>query len=458
MNKFDIVILGAGPGGYSLANILSSNGKKVAIIEKKHFGGTCVNEGCISTKTLIKSAKVYETVKNSLEYGVNSNNVSFDLKAIQKRRQDNKDILNGAIKGSLESSGVQIFFGEGTVIDNKTITVNGQEIKTDILILATGARSRELNIKGFEEAKANNVLLNSTDALYLNEVPKSLTIIGSGPVALEFAYFYSVLGTKITIVEANKFMGNFDQDLQENVKNYLLDRNIEIIEGAKILELNKNDLIIEVEGSQRTINSEKVLLAAGRVANIESFSALNLELNPNNTVKVNKFMKTSVDDVYALGDVTGIMMLSTFAYKSGDIIAKQILWNEPFIESVDAKLIPWSVYLNPEFAGIGYTEQELKNQKIDYQVVKVPAMSLPRAHADNLDKKYGFIKFLVNKHNDEILGAFMFIEGAHLIINEIALAMDKSISFSELQEHPFTHPTIAEAIYYAARGYVFSKK
>ncbi|SYV97678.1 thioredoxin reductase, partial [Mycoplasmopsis edwardii] len=326
MNKFDIVILGAGPGGYSLANILSSNGKKVAIIEKKHFGGTCVNEGCISTKTLIKSAKVYETVKNSLEYGVNSNNVSFDLKAIQKRRQDNKDILNGAIKGSLESSGVQIFFGEGTVIDNKTITVNGQEIKTDILILATGARSRELNIKGFEEAKANNVLLNSTDALYLNEVPKSLTIIGSGPVALEFAYFYSVLGTKITIVEANKFMGNFDQDLQENVKNYLLDRNIEIIEGAKILELNKNDLIIEVEGSQRTINSEKVLLAAGRVANIESFSALNLELNPNNTVKVNKFMKTSVDDVYALGDVTGIMMLSTFAYKSGDIIAKQILW------------------------------------------------------------------------------------------------------------------------------------
>ncbi|VEU75158.1 thioredoxin reductase [Mycoplasmopsis maculosa] len=458
MKKFDIVVLGAGPGGYSLANILSSNGKKVALIEKKHFGGTCVNEGCISTKTLIKSAKVFENIKSAKEYGLISEKNDFNFQAIQERRINNKNLLNGAIKNSIIDAGVEILFGEGEVIDKNTLIVNGEKINTDILVLATGARSRELDIKGFKEAKDNGILINSTDAMSLSKKPDSLTIIGSGPVALEFAYFYSTFGTKVTIVEANKFMSNFDIDLQTKVKEYILDRNIEIIENAKIQEINDNALIIKQGDEIKEIVSSYILSAVGRVANTESFKKLNLELNPNGSVKVNQYMETSIQNVYALGDVTGIMMLSTFAYKSGDVIAKRILNKEALKEVVNPKLIPWSVYLNPEFSGVGYTEQELKDKNVDYAVVNVPTAALPRAHADNLDKKTGFIKMLVDKKTDKLLGAFMFVEGSHLIINELALAMSKDITFTQLQEHPFTHPTISEAVYYGSRGYTFSKK
>ncbi|BAP39694.1 dihydrolipoyl dehydrogenase [Metamycoplasma canadense] len=457
MKEFDVVILGAGPGGYSLANILSSNGKKVALIEKGDLGGTCVNEGCISTKTLIKSVKVLETLKNANEFGVSANDINFDINSIQKRRQINKEFLNNAIKKSLDASGVEIFFGEGKVLNKNTIIVNNKTIKTNKLVIATGASSRNLDVQGYNEAKEQKFAINSKDALYLDKIPESLIIIGTGPIGLEFAYYFSTLGSKVILIDSNKFMSNFDIDLQNNVKQYIEAKGIKIIENAKILKFNDSNLLIDVLGLKTKIEASKVLLAIGRTANIESFTSLNLELNKNNSVKVNKKMETSIKDVYALGDVTGKMMLSTFAYKSGDIIAKEILEKNSNKEIIDTKLIPWSVYLNPEFAGIGYNEQQLQEANIEFNVVKIPTKVLPRVHADNLDKEFGFIKFLISKEDDQILGSFMFVEGAHLIINEVALAMANKISFKDLQNHPFTHPTVAEAIYYAARGYSFKK-
>ncbi|AMD81282.1 dihydrolipoamide dehydrogenase [Mycoplasmopsis canis PG 14] len=458
MKEFDVVVLGAGPGGYSLANILSSNGKKVALIERKHFGGTCVNEGCISTKTLIKSAKVLETLKHSKEYGILTKDADFDLQEIQNRRQVNKEILNGAIKASIENAGVEIFFGEGEVIDKNTLSVNGEMIKTDKLVLATGARSRDLDIEGYKDSKSKGFIIDSTDALYLNKKPESFTIIGSGPVGLEFAYFYSTLGSKVTILEAGKFMNNFDIDLQETVKSYFIKRNVNIIENAKIEKFIGNNIEFEVNGKKGSLLSEKILVAAGRVANNDSFKSLNLELNKNGSVKVNNKMETSVKGVYALGDVTGILMLSTVAYKTADIIAKEILKQNSEGEIFEAKQIPWSVYLNPEFSGVGFTEQELKSRNIEFNIIKIPTSALPRAYADNLEKELGFIKFLVSKNDGQILGSFMFAEGSHLIINEIALAISNKISFMDLQKNPFTHPTVAEAVYYGSRNYVFSKK
>ncbi|MGZ9428717.1 dihydrolipoyl dehydrogenase [Mycoplasma sp. 1012] len=456
MKKFDVVVLGGGPGGYSLASILATNGKNVALIEKSDLGGTCVNRGCISTKTLIKSAKVYETVKKAKEFGIHLNGKHFHLNEIQKRRKDNKELLNTNIEKLLVSSNVTIFKEYGEVLSNKTIKLTNETIEFDKLVLATGSSSRKLNLKGFEQGYQEGFLIDSDKALTLEKLPESMTIVGSGPISLEFAYFYSTLGVKITILEVRSFMGNFDIELQKNVKNYLLEKGVAIYENVKLLEVKDKTLLVEIDSKIQEFSDDLVLMAVGRVANTESFSKLNLELTPTGFVKVNDKMETSVKNVYAIGDVTGILLLSTTAYKTGDIVAKELL-NKKHNEVVNPKFIPWSVYLNPEFAGVGSSEQQLINSNVEYASLVLPAAALPRVHADGLDKKHGFVKFLIDKKTNKILGSFMFLEGAHILINEIAHAIQNDWTFTDLQTKSYTHPTIAEAVYYAARNFTFKK-
>lgn len=455
--KFDIVVLGAGPGGYSLANILSSHGKKVALVEKKHFGGTCVNEGCISTKTFNKSARALDLLKKSQEYGYDKVNYVTNFENIQKNRINNKELISSVIKKSVIDAKVEILFGEGEVINKNSLKVNDQVIEFEKLIIATGASPKKLNVKGYQEAVDAGFIINSTGALELKNIPSKLGIIGSGPVALEFAYFYATLGAEVSILEKYKFMDRYDADIQNAVKNYLLkNKNITIYEEVELKEFNNSKVIVEINNETKELNFDRILSAIGRVPNTDSVKNLNLELEQNGGIAVNDFMQSSLENVYAIGDATGKMLLSTVAYKTGDIVAKHIL-NKEVNEKLDTNLVPWSVYLNPEFAGVGQTEQELIKNNISYNKLVIPTAALPKAHADNLDKENGFIKFLINKENDQILGSFMFVEGAHLIINQIAMAMSFNITFTDLQTLPFTHPTIAEAVYYAARGYVFSK-
>ncbi|MBN3535115.1 dihydrolipoyl dehydrogenase [Mycoplasma procyoni] len=457
MKKFDVAIIGAGPGGYSLANILAQNGKSVALFEKKHLGGTCVNEGCISTKTLIKSAKVLDTLKHAEDFGLKTASFHSHFNQIQKRRIENKQLLNGAIEKSLVASGVEIFWGEAEVLDKNTLQFKDQKINFDKLVLATGSSSRFLELKGFKEASQKGLLINSTDALELQNQPKTLNIIGSGPISLEFAYFYSTLGTKVTILEARKFLQTQDLNIQQSVRAYLEEKGVEIIEDVNLVEFKDNKLVTEINSKTREFEAEKTLLAVGRIPNTDSFKKLGVQLDPRGFVKVDQTMKTNIENVYAIGDVTGLFMLSTVAYKTGDIVAKDILGHKNN-ELFDAKTTPWSVYLNPEFSGVGETEQQLKSRNAQYKAIVLPAAALPRAHADGLDKKHGFVKFLIDLNTEEILGSFMFLEGSHLIINEIALAMRLKLKFSDLQSASYTHPTVAEAIYYATRGFAFSKK
>ncbi|QJR44172.1 dihydrolipoyl dehydrogenase [Mycoplasma miroungirhinis] len=456
MNKYDIVIIGAGPGGYTLAAMLAKHSKKVAIVEKKHFGGTCINEGCISTKTLIKSAKVFEELQQANKYGFREQKLSIDFDAIQDRRLKNKQLLNTKIENLLTESGVKIYFDNATVIDEHTIQLQDQKIQFDKLVIATGAKSRELNIKGFKEAAQKGLLINSTQALNLKQLPKTLNIIGSGPISLEFAYFYATLGTKVKIFEARSFMGNYDKDLQDSIREYLQDHNIELYENVELIEFDNDALVVKIDNKKQILYAEKTLLAVGRVANVESVSTLNLELTKSGAIAVNEKMQTSIKHIYALGDVTGLMQLSSVAYKTADIITEQLLGLES--ETLNTNLVAWSVYINPEFSGVGLNETQLKAKGMEYNVIKFPTSALPRTLADGLNTKNGFVKFLLDKHTNQILGAFMWLEGSHLIINQIAQAMQNKISFDQLEKSVYTHPTIAEVIYYATRNFVFSKK
>ncbi|QVK02472.1 dihydrolipoyl dehydrogenase [Mycoplasma mycoides] len=445
MQKFDVVVLGAGPGGYSLANILSLNNKKVALIEKEDLGGTCINKGCVPTKTLIKSAKVFELVKNSQKFGINVDNISFDFKKMQQRRLDNKKFFNNSIKNQIELNHISFFKGVGEVLDKNSIKINDQIISFDKLVLATGTRAKIINLEGLEQSQKNGYLLDSDQALFLENVPSSLTIIGDGPISLEFAYLYNTLGTKVTILTNTNFLLRFDIDIQKSVKQYFNEKQIKVIENANIKKIDNNKVFY----NDSFIESEKILLAVGRVPNNESFINLDIKKDKNGFVIVDEFMKTNFDNIYAIGDITGLTLLSSVAYKTGDIVARNILKTNP--EKFDKNLITWAIYLNPEIAGIGLTEQQLKEQNIEFESIMINSKALPRAHADGIVNEYSFIKFLVSKQTEEILGCFMMIENANILINQIGLFMQQKLSFSTLQKTVYTHPTIGEALYYTSR-------
>ncbi|KIM14217.1 dihydrolipoyl dehydrogenase [Mycoplasma capricolum] len=446
MEKFDVVVLGAGPGGYSLANILSINKLKVALIEKEDLGGTCINKGCIPTKTLIKSAKVFELVKNAKDYGVFTDAIKYDIKKIQQRRLENKTFFNSGIQKQLDLNNVKLFKGLGEVLDQNSIKVNEQIICFDKLVIATGSRSKIINFQGIEESIKNGYLINSDQALHLESVPKSMVIIGDGPISLEFAYFYNTLGTKVTILTNVDFLSRFDIDIQKSVKEYFDLKNIKVIDkiDTKKIDLNK------VYYDDNFIQAEKILLAIGRQPNNESFKNLDIKKDKNGFVLVDDLMKTNFDNIYAIGDITGLTLLSSVAYKTGDIVARNILkYNDS--EKFDKNLVPWAIYLNPEIAGVGLTEQQLVEQKVEFESFIINSKALPRAHADGIVADYSFIKFLIDKKTDQILGCFMMIETANILINQIALFMQQKLTFTQLQKSVYTHPTIAEALYYSSR-------
>ncbi|ABC01132.1 dihydrolipoyl dehydrogenase [Mycoplasma capricolum] len=446
MEKFDVVVLGAGPGGYSLANILSINKLKVALIEKEDLGGTCINKGCIPTKTLIKSAKVFELVKNAKDYGVFTDAIKYDIKKIQQRRLENKTFFNSGIQKQLDLNNVKLFKGLGEVLDQNSIKVNEQIICFDKLVIATGSRSKIINFQGIEESIKNGYLINSDQALHLESVPKSMVIIGDGPISLEFAYFYNTLGTKVTILTNVDFLSRFDIDIQKSVKEYFDLKNIKVIDK---IDIKKIDLD-KVYYNDNFIQAEKILLAIGRQPNNESFKNLDIKKDKNGFVLVGDLMKTNFDNIYAIGDITGLTLLSSVAYKTGDIVARNILkYNDS--EKFDKNLVPWAIYLNPEIAGVGLTEQQLVEQKVEFESFIINSKALPRAHADGIVADYSFIKFLIDKKTDQILGCFMMIETANILINQIALFMQQKLTFTQLQKSVYTHPTIAEALYYSSR-------
>ncbi|WP_434329794.1 dihydrolipoyl dehydrogenase [Mycoplasma capricolum subsp. capricolum] len=446
MEKFDVVVLGAGPGGYSLANILSINKLKVALIEKEDLGGTCINKGCIPTKTLIKSAKVFELVKNAKDYGVFTDAIKYDIKKIQQRRLENKTFFNSGIQKQLDLNNVRLFKGLGEVLDQNSIKVNEQIICFDKLVIATGSRSKIINFQGIEKSIENGYLINSDQALYLESVPKSMVIIGDGPISLEFAYFYNTLGTKVTILTNVDFLSRFDIDIQKSVKQYFDLKNIKVIDKINIKKIDLDKVYYD----DNFIQAEKILLAIGRQPNNESFKNLDIKKDKNGFVLVDDLMKTNFDNIYAIGDITGLTLLSSVAYKTGDIVARNILkYNDS--EKFDKNLVPWAIYLNPEIAGVGLTEQQLVEQKVEFESFIINSKALPRAHADGIVADYSFIKFLVDKKTDQILGCFMMIETANILINQIALFMQQKLTFTQLQKSVYTHPTIAEALYYSSR-------
>lgn len=446
---YDILILGGGPGGYVAAIKGAQLGLKVALIEKDNVGGVCLNEGCIPTKTLLKSAKVYRLIKHASNYGihVDSNSVTFDWTDILNRKSKVIKTLTDGVKGLLKKNGVEVFEGYGEVIDPTTVKVGSEVINTKHLILATGASPIMPTILGLTEAFERQFVYTYKGLLDYPTIPQSLVIIGGGVIGLEFAQLFSSFGTKITIIErTEKILMTVDDDIRAAYLRILKKEKIEIITSANVTEIKDNSVIYELNGESHQAFSDIVLLSVGMKPNLESFKSLNLEITKQGVV-VNKHLQTSIPSVYAIGDLTGKMMLAHAASAQGMTAVETIAGQSSQFNFTD---VPSAIYGFPEIAWIGLNEQTLKAQNTPYKSSKFPLMANGRSLAEG--ETDGFVKVLINPDTGEILGAHIIASNASDLLAEVVLAIKSEATIAEVANAIHLHPTVSETVMESAIG------
>lgn len=434
MKKYDAIIIGFGKAGKTLAVTLKNEGKKVALIEKNPdmYGGTCINIGCIPTKVLVHRSRQSDI----LNFESFEEKNEFFKKAIERKdaltsklRQKNYNMLNG----------VDIYDGLGSFVENKVVKViskDKEEILTaDKIYINTGAKSRKLDVK----TKGNPDLFYSTEIQNLKELPKSLVIIGSGYIGLEFATMFSKFGSKVTILEnSDKFLPREDEDVSKLIKERLENQNIDLHFSVKIEEINKN-IVNEVVTNVGRFEADAILVGIGRVANTEGLGLENtdIEINERGFIKVDEYLKTSVEDVYALGDVSGH---EQFTYTSLDdfrIIRGIVNHN------TSTRLIPYSVFIDPALSHVGIKEKDLNGDE-DVKVFRLEVSNIPKANV--IENPYGLFKAIVDMKTEKILGCTLYGEESYELINIIKTVMDLGGSYKQLKTQIFTHPTMAESL------------
>jgi dihydrolipoamide dehydrogenase len=452
MTEFDILIIGGGPGGYVAAIKAAQLGAKVGLVEKEAIGGVCLNWGCIPTKAMLKSAKVYKMMKNSESYGItitDSSTIQANLPMIVKRKDDVVKKLTSGVKTLLKKNGVTVFDGFAEVKSPKSVLVNDQLLSTKYLVLATGASPIIPPIPGVKEALESKIIVTSKEILALQEIPKSLVIIGGGVIGIEFATMFSALGSKVTIIERLEgILMNIDEEIRTAYTKILKKENIEILTSSSVVKIDKNKVFYEKDGNQVSLEASKILMSVGMKPNTQGIEKLNLEMNKSGVV-VNDYMETSIRGIYAIGDLNGKMMLAHVASAQG-IVAVENIMGKP--SKIDYRRVPAGIYGSPEIAYVGYTEQELKRDGKKYKSSKFPISANGKALAEG--ESEGFVKVLIDPKYGEILGMHILAQNATDIIAEAVVTMELEGTVHEVAKAIHPHPTLSEVMMEVAHGAV----
>ena len=455
MNDFDLVVIGSGPGGYVASIRAAQLGMKVACIEKESaLGGTCLNIGCIPSKALLNSSEKFIEISNYVEeHGIKTDKVDLDLAKLMQRKEKIVKKLTTGISFLFKKNKITHIPGKATFVDKNTIVVKNSKQEINIsaknFIIATGSSSIEIPNITVDEKQ----IVTSTGALSLNKVPKTLLVIGGGYIGLEMGSVWSRLGSKVTVVEAlDRIVPTMDDEVAKEFMTSLQKQGLEFKLSHKVIstKVNKNDVEVIIQYSDKKevkIKYEIVLMSVGRKPNT---SELNLEkigvkLTKNNSIQIDNDFKTSVDGIYAIGDVVPGPMLAHKAEEEGIACVEIIKGQKPHV-NYDA--IPAIVYTNPEIASVGKTEEQLKELNIDYKVGKFPFMANGRALTTSSPE--GFVKILVDKKTDLILGAHIIGHDAGQLIAEIVTAMEFGGSSEDIARICHAHPTTSEAVKEAA--------
>ena len=443
-DEFDVVVIGGGPAGYVAAIRAAQVGGKVAIVEKSELGGTCLNRGCIPTKTFLKNAEIIEGIEMSSKRGIILENEKFTVdmpKVVSLKNEIVKTLTNG-VQGLLKSNSIKIFKGVGKINKDKDVVINGEEVlRTNKIILAGGSKVGSVNIPGIESKR----VLTSDDILDLKELPKSLAVIGGGVVGVELGQAYLSFGSEVTVIEMmDRIVPGVDREASETLRKALEKKGMKILTSSKIKEIidEGDKLRIKLEDKEDVV-AEKALLSIGRVPDLEAVGELDLEME-RGKIKVDKYMETSVEGVYAPGDINGIKMLAHAAFRMGEVAAENaILGNH---REIKLETTPSAIYTIPEVGMVGLTEEEAK-EKYDINIGKFAFVGNGRALASG--DTTGFVKVIADKKYGEILGVHIVGQSAAEIINEASSLMAMEITVDEVIKTIHGHPTFSEALFEA---------
>jgi len=445
---YDLAIIGGGPAGYTAAELAGKAGLKTVLFEKNSLGGVCLNEGCIPTKTLLYSAKVYQSAKDSVKYGISCENVAFDLSKIIARKNKTVRKLVAGIRAKMAEAGVEVVNGSAIIqaqgktdstVNELSIECDEQIYKAPKLLLCTGSEVVIPPITGLQEAD----FWTSREALDNKEVPESLLIIGGGVIGIEFASFFNTLGCKVTVVEwLDEILPGMDKALSGLLRNELSKKGVEFHTSAKVIAVNNNRIEIEKAGEIQQLEASKILLSVGRKPVLTGFGLENLALEKNKTgLKVNEYMQTSHPNVYACGDITGFSLLAHTAVREAEVAIAHLLGKN---EKMSYKAIPAVVYTNPEIAGVGQTEETLQAKGVAYTVKQLPMTYSGRFVAEN-EQGSGVCKILEGQ-DGTLLGVHLIGNPASEIIVIAGIALEKGMKAEELKAMIFPHPTVGEII------------
>ena len=438
MTKSDLIIIGSGPGGYRAAEHAASLGLTVTIIEESQLGGTCLNCGCIPTKTLARNAEILDTLAKADTFGLSQLSFTLDFNRVMERKNQVVETLRNGVATLLSAPGITVVQGTGRFTSNRTVMVGDEEYSATNIIIATGSKPKMLPIPGIDNKK----VVTSTELLNINEVPRRLCIVGAGVIGMEFASIFNSLGSEVTVVEYLKeCLPALDSDIAKRLRQSIAKKGVNFIMQAGVQAITDEGVAYERKGKPGLVEADVILMATGRAPRTEGLclDAINVATNKSGII-TDDDMQTNVKGIYAIGDVNGRTMLAHAATYQGLHVVNKIVGRE---DNIRLDIIPAAVFTHPEAASVGLTEDSCKAQGIDYKIKKGYYRANGKALA--MDEPDGMVKLIIGS-DDKIIGCHLY--GAHSadLVQEVSALMAMDATASRLADLVHVHPTLNEIL------------
>jgi pyruvate/2-oxoglutarate dehydrogenase complex dihydrolipoamide dehydrogenase (E3) component len=449
--QYDAIVIGSGQAGTPLSTALAQAGMHTALIEREHVGGTCVNEGCTPTKTMVASGRVAYLARRAADYGVHTGPISIDLQEVRQRKRNIVDSFrNGSQLRIEKAANLDLIFGDASFTGPRSVEVCLKDgslrvISAKCIFINAGTRASHPRLDGLDSIQ----FLNNASIMELDSVPEHLLILGGGYIGLEFGQLFRRFGSRVTIVQsAGQLLTREDPDIAEEVAKILLEDGVEIVLKAKATRVSGSDgsirLEVQQQGNSITLLGSHLLVATGRVPNSDplNLAAAGIQVNDRGFIQVNDRLETTADGVYALGDIKGGPAFTHISYDDFRIIRANLL--EKKTASIANRLVPYTLFIDPQLGRVGLTETEARAQNRNIRVAKLPMTSVARALEVNETR--GLMKAIVDDGTDQILGAAILgIEGGE-VMSALQIAMLGKLPYTALRDGVFAHPTLAESL------------